>query len=790
MRETLLQLPAWGTRRAIVNQKGQDISFGEFASRAGVLAGHLRREGIVPGSKWVVLAELDSPLYLGIATLFQLGAIVVLVDPWAPADYLEKALGQVSPDGVLIGGKAKLFLGRKAFRNIPRRLSLDKLLKLPGEPLLEAAERSDDDTALITFTSGSSGRPKGFDRTHGFLRAQQAAHEKFFSHAPGDVDLCMYPVFVLSNLKQGMTSVLINAPLRDVGKADMEKILRQVHQAGATSCTLSPRLLRMLVDHAKKRRLKLPFHHVYTGGAPISPVLLSDFESVCAGKWTVVYGSTEAEPIALLHQGDVPLSTLEAEPGFPLGEVVPDLRLELVPVTGLHPAHPLPLGEVLLTGDFVGKRYWQNEEAFRENKRVDPDGTIWHRTGDVVYQKDGKLFMVGRRHNGLATAQGLLFPLPVEKELERLPGVEKAALLTFRGETVVVLQGKGYDAQAIQGALKGLSARLVPVSAIPLDSRHRAKIDHHALTRLLESEMSMDANAPLAARLLAYTKERFPLGPIALFVFLLTFSPAALFGFLTGTSFDWDSGTLWAAFASTFLLMLQLRMMDEIKDAEKDRIAYPERLLSRGVVTQAHVKAVLVTVVALQLAINLVLGGKLLLLWAVTSAWSFLMFKEFFLGEWLEKRLGLYFLTHQVILFPIVAYSGAALCGVDAVLGLNSLPLALLALSLPSSVYEISRKTWSPDRESVHADSYTRVWGRTRTVALTAVLMSAQIYVQGRLGGAREVHLGLLAVAALVYLMLAALFLKNPVRKTSKNLEHAGSLFLLLAHILNLVFFA
>jgi len=788
MTDTVVRLETWGARPALIDARGHALSFAAFAALSQGLAGQLQSEGIMAGQRWVVLAELGAPLYAGIAALFQLGAVVVLVDPWAPADYLAKALSQVEADGVLVGGKARLFLARKSFRAISRRLSLDKLLAKKSPALKDVAPRSDDDTALITFTSGSSGKPKGFDRTHGFLRAQQAAHEKYFDHAEGDVDLCMYPVFVLSNLRQGMTSVLIDAPLRDIAKADMARVFAQINRHRVTSISLSPTLLRMLIHHARDTKSPFPLKKIFSGGAPVDPQLLAELEAISpTTHWTVVYGSTEAEPIALLKKGDVPLEELLRASGYPLGRLVPDLRLKWEPLEDVHPWHTSPPGEVIITGDFVGKRYWRNEEAFNDNKIVDADGTIWHRTGDMAYQQDGFLYLVGRRHNSLPTPQGALFPLPLEKRLEALPGVRKAALLNHGGETLAVIQGRPPSAVELHHALGDFEARVVH-APIPLDSRHRAKIDHQALRLTLER--NMDATSPLHERLLAYTKERFPLPAIALFVFLLTTSAAAVSHHLTGWPLQWNEPRIWVAITTVFLLMMQLRLMDEIKDYDKDRQAYPERLLSRGIITLPEIRRIIGVVMGLQVGLNLFMASDMLWSSIAMLTFALAMAKEFGVGEFLNRHLGLYLFTHQLILPFIVGYAAVSIAPSAAWYSSPHLLWALLTLSLPSTVYEIARKTWSPDRESPLADSYTRVWGRQNTVMVTSMLATLQIYALSRLPGITQLHLAGVTFAGCLWLGLATVFLRAPTRKNSKLVEHGGSLFLLVAHALNLVCFA
>ena len=83
MDDTLQKLKIRGNEAAIINQLGHELSFEAFRSYTTKLSFLLEKQGVKQGSKVVLLASLDWPLYCSIAACFQLGAIVVLVDPWA-----------------------------------------------------------------------------------------------------------------------------------------------------------------------------------------------------------------------------------------------------------------------------------------------------------------------------------------------------------------------------------------------------------------------------------------------------------------------------------------------------------------------------------------------------------------------------------------------------------------------------------------------------------------------------------------------------------------------------------
>lgn len=286
--------------------------------------------------------------------------------------------------------------------------------------------------------------------------------------------------------------------------------------------------------------------------------------------------------------------------------------------------------------------------------------------------------------------------------------------------------------------------------------------------------------SPLSSRLLAYTKERFPLIPVMILVFLMTAGSARLNAGFFGINFHWGKPDFWISSFTIFLFMLQLRMSDEIKDYDKDKIAYPERLLSQGIVNLGHIRVVLYAVVIIQFLLNMYLGVAHLIMLVLLQLYGYLMAKEFFMKEFLEPRIGLYLLTHQIILLPIMVYSAMCFVPLEAFFLDVRIFLPLLYLCLPYTVYELSRKTWSPDRENVHADSYTRFWGISKTILVEMILVVCIAALMHQLSFMLPLlHRMLAAVLFFIYFGVLFAFKKNPVRKKSKMVELGGSVLLL-----------
>jgi acyl-CoA synthetase (AMP-forming)/AMP-acid ligase II len=243
-------------RPALVMGKGRRISFARLWDRIGRASAGLRQRGIQPGDRAIVMIPMSIDLYVALLALLKIGAVAVFVDPWIgrrqiaafaafaePRAYLgiprshllrwlEPALRKV-PLSVTTGQR---------LAGLPARVTLAELEEAPGDGWIHPA--APDDSALITFTSGSSGEPKGADRTHGFLLAQHRALAATFpvrNDENAEADMPMFPIFALNNLALGVTSVVPEMDFRRVERVDPGPVLAQMASRDVRTCTAWPR---------------------------------------------------------------------------------------------------------------------------------------------------------------------------------------------------------------------------------------------------------------------------------------------------------------------------------------------------------------------------------------------------------------------------------------------------------------------------------------------------------------------------------------------------------------------
>lgn len=511
-RETAGDRPALRTRAR--GSSTDDVTFAELAERVESAAAGLARLGVKAGDRVFLFVPMSVSLYVGMFAVQRLGAIAVFLDSWARRDELGACAARVGPRAVIAPERALA-----AIREDPRFASVDVEVSIGGEcggTSLEelacsgarcpVAPVAPDRTALVTFTTGSSGAPKGADRTHGFLAAQHRALWRTLPYRDDDVDLSVFPIFALNNLAGGVTTVLPAVDLAEPRPDDGDVLLDQMIATGTTTCTLSPSLLRATTTAARSRGLRLDgIRRCTTGGAPIGRDDVSAFESVAPGAEVhVLYGSTEVEPIA--HAVPSREGPPEGPDGVCVGRIVPELDHRLVRLTRraielgrdgwrAWDVGSADAGELVVAGDHVCPGYYRDDEAFRRTKIRDADGRVWHRTGDVGrIDSRGRLWIAGRVHNAIDRGGEILFPVRAELLMKGLPFVAGAAYLGLpdprRGERAcaVFTLRPGHAGESTGEVVRSTLTRAgIPVdevrcvSSLPLDARHHSKVRYDAL---------------------------------------------------------------------------------------------------------------------------------------------------------------------------------------------------------------------------------------------------------------------------------------------------------------------
>jgi acyl-CoA synthetase (AMP-forming)/AMP-acid ligase II len=494
-------------------------TFAGLEHAAAQTAALLWQSGLRPGDAVLVFQPMSAELYAALIALFRLGLVAMFIDPSAGREHIEQCCTVYPPRAFVGSAKAHLLrLVSPALQRIPRKFVIGT--PVPGAVPWRCAELlapdvritacDPDSAALITFTSGSTSRPKAAVRTHGLLLAQHRVLEHHFGGAAGDVSLATLPIFVLADLACGATSLIPPGDLRRPGRIDPAPVLAQIETFRPVRAAGSPAFWERLGRHCAEQRRGLPhLQRIYVGGAPVFPRLLDTLQAVAPSAAIVaVYGSTEAEPIAHIARGELREGDGHAMlggAGLLAGPPMPEIQLRIMrdqwgtpvgPYTAAEfAAECLPAGapgEIVVNGAHVLPGYL-HARGDKETKFC-VDGAIWHRTGDAGYlDADGRLWLLGRCAACITDGRGTLYPFSVECAVSADPMVKRAALVARGGQRVLAVEPFQH-AKLVSADLSTLLEDVAwaqidaiqPLRHIPVDRRHNAKIDYPALYRMLE----------------------------------------------------------------------------------------------------------------------------------------------------------------------------------------------------------------------------------------------------------------------------------------------------------------
>lgn len=480
----------------------QLITYEELGERVKTAAARFHDKGISKGSRVLVFVPMSEELYITVLALMYVGAVPVFIDEWVGLDRLKQCC-KVVPCQAIVAPLKLLWLTYvvKELRNIPIKLR-------PGKgaskyTLHEPALLSANETALITFTTGSTGVPKAANRTHGYLHAQFQALRHLVDNT-AKRSLITLPIVTLINLALGKTTVL---PAKDfsVKKAESTAVLaRDIEQYGVSEIITSPAILAELTTRLEQRDwVRKRMLYITTGGGAVFPNLAKQVLK-CFGnaRCTVVYGSTESEPISELDMKE--LASLSAEDvlqgGLPVGKLHPSCKVRIIQMHDkeIEPAkfeqwimNEGEIGEVVVTGAHVLSTYINNPDAERRFK-VNAGAQIWHRTGDAAsIDESGKLFLFGRCEEVITYLGRRYFPLLLSYYLTQKMAVEMVVCQHKYKLFLVIAAEKMIDERLLRPLLNQLyldEVQIKYVVKIPKDPRHRTKIDGAKLKALIERE--------------------------------------------------------------------------------------------------------------------------------------------------------------------------------------------------------------------------------------------------------------------------------------------------------------
>jgi fatty-acyl-CoA synthase len=485
--------------RTAIDYYGRKISYGELKREVDALAGWLQQRcGVAKGDRVIIYAQNCPQFVIAFYAIVRADAVVVPVNPMNRTEelrhYVSDSDARVAIAGQDVAGFLRPVGGLEHLLVAAYSDYLDAGSDLPvpefvREPAREASWREalaaglapgphaagPEDLAVMPYTSGTTGKPKGCMHTHASVQATTVGYMQWRGATGRIAVLSALPMFHVTGMQAGM-----NAPLHSGGtlvvlsRWDRHCAGLQIARARVTNWSA---ITTMLVDFLSNPRLgeyDLSSLEVLGGGGASMPeALAKKLEEVIGLPYVEGYGLSETMAPTHINPPQRPKRQCGGIPIYGTDARVIDL-------SDFHELQPGEVGEIIVHGPQVFRGYWKQPQATAE-AFLEFDGKRFFRTGDLgYYDEEGYFFITDRLKRMINCSGYKVWPAEVEAMLYAHPAIQEACVIgardAYRGETVkavIVLKNKSTTAkEIIDWAREKMAAFKVPrvvefVDALP-----------------------------------------------------------------------------------------------------------------------------------------------------------------------------------------------------------------------------------------------------------------------------------------------------------------------------------
>ncbi len=450
------------------------VPYGAMEQVSQRVAGLLASKGIGRGDRVGVMLPNVPHFPMVYYAALRLGAIVVPMNVLLTAREIKHYMSDSGAKLILVwhdfAAEAEKAGAETGVEVLPVEPAAIGELVAAADPVEEIAEVDPDDTAVVLYTSGTTGQPKGAELTHSNIGTNVEACLGLFDPSENDVIFGGLPLFHIFGQTACMNvAVAVGGEITLLPRFDPAKALEIIERDGVSIFMGVPTMYAAML-HAPEREsadvssLKL----CVSGGAALPMEILTAFEKEFGSPVIEGYGLSETSPVASFGRLD-----MERKPGT-IGTPIEGVEMRIVDDEG-KALGVGDVGEVQIKGPNVMKGYWNMPEATA--KAIDPDG--WFSSGDMAtVDEDGYYKIVDRKKEMILRGGYNVYPREIEEVLYEIPAVAEAAVMGIPhddlGEEIVAVvsfkEGQSATTEEIQAfAKEQVAAYKYPRHVVILD---------------------------------------------------------------------------------------------------------------------------------------------------------------------------------------------------------------------------------------------------------------------------------------------------------------------------------
>jgi long-chain acyl-CoA synthetase len=422
-----------------IKQGDTTVSYARLEATVARFATILSNRSVTAGDRVAMI--MPNVVYFPIVyyAILRIGAIAVPMNPLLKAAEISFAWNDCGAKVAVVfplfaeeATKAATVTGTEVIITVPREFDTD-LARI--DPTEQVVEQAGEETAVILYTSGTTGQPKGAELTHANLSSNvRTTIETLLPMGPGDVIFGGLPLFHSFGQTVGLNAAIASgACLTLLPKFDGEQALSIISNDRVTIFLGVPTMYIGLLAVKNRERFDASALKVAaSGGASLPVEVLRGAEQAFGFRLLEGYGLSETSPVASFNHPDRP-----SKPGS-IGTPIRGVEFGLRDEDDQHVADG-EIGEIVIRGENVMKGYWKRPDATTEAMRGG-----WFHTGDLARRDDdGFYFIVDRKKDMIIRNGYKVYPREVEEILYEHPAVAEAAVFgvpdAMCGEEVAAL---------------------------------------------------------------------------------------------------------------------------------------------------------------------------------------------------------------------------------------------------------------------------------------------------------------------------------------------------------------